>query len=73
MKAPCGRMNGRFILEDALLGQIFVVCLVMRLKNKDGRKTHYPSRLVFRCVSFKIGKGKGTPYLTSEVPLRSRE
>ena len=26
------------------LGQTFVVCLVMRLKYKDGHKTHYESR-----------------------------
>ena len=31
------------------LGQTFVVRLAMRLKYKDGHKTHYPSRrIIFR-------------------------
>ena len=41
--------NGRFYSKDALsvwtnLGKYFVVGLVMRLKYKDGNKTHYASR-----------------------------
>ena len=37
------------------LGQTFVVRLVVRLKGKDGHRTHYPSRqIIFRCASFKM-------------------
>ena len=43
------KSNGRFYTKDELtvwtnLGQHFVVRLVLRLKYKDGRKTHYASR-----------------------------
>ena len=50
---------GRFYTKDALsvqtnLGKHFVVRLVMRLKYKDGHKTHYESRRnTFRSASFK--------------------
>ena len=50
---------GRFYTKGALsvwtnLSKFFVVRLVMRLKYKDGHKTHYVSRrTTFRNTSFK--------------------
>ena len=35
------------LVRDALFGQTFVVRLVMHLKYKDGRKTHYASGRTF--------------------------
>ena len=48
------KSNGRFYTKDALtvwtnLGKHFVVRLVLRLKYKDGHKTHYaPRQTTFR-------------------------
>ena len=53
------RVIGRFYTKDALsvwtnLDKHFVVRMVLRLKYKDGHKTHYASRLTtFRSASFK--------------------
>ena len=61
-----------FILEDALRGQIFVVRLVMRLKYKDGRKTHYPSRLIiFRCADNESSSSRGTKRLVAVFILET--
>ena len=50
--------NGRFYTKDALsmwtnLGKRFVVRLDMRLKYKDGHKTHVSRRATFLSASFK--------------------
>ena len=42
--------RGRIMRLDEL-GQTFVIRLVIRLKYKDGHKTHYPSRRAILCCA----------------------